>query len=104
MKYEQILTLLEKGLSPADISQLSAMPDLTDPAPAAEPAPSIPEQSPVAPQPETAPAWATELKASVDRMTNAMHASAIMREQQPEVPKMTAEQALASVLEPPKKG
>ena len=105
MKYEQIISLLEKGLTPAEITQLNALPDVPAEEPAPAPAPEIPEQpnqtvvieNPV-------PEWATSLQQSIERMTNALHANAILQQQQPEMPVMTAEQALASVLEPPKKG
>lgn len=104
MTYEQILALLDKGLSPADIIGLSnaAPVQPAEEAPAADPTPEAP--APEAPAQETAPEWATALKMSIDRMTNAMHANAIMQQQQPPVKELTAETALASILEPPKKG
>ena len=101
MKYEQILNLLEKGLTPNDIMQLSAVPEPA-PAPAAEPAPAQANQTVVIDNP--VPEWATSLQASIERMTNALHANAILQEQMPPQAPLTAEQALASVLEPPKKG
>jgi hypothetical protein len=36
-------------------------------------------------------------------MTNAMHANAIMQQQQPAPQQVTADQALASIIDPPKR-
>lgn len=89
MKYEEILALLDRGLTPGDIVKLSEQP---------APQPEQKEQSaPAAPE---KPAWADELTASMKAMTNAMHANALLREQQPEQRRETAEEALASVLKP----
>lgn len=97
MTYDQILELLNRGLSPADILALQDAPDPTvDPAPAPAPAPVA--------EPEAAPAWATELNQNIVRMTNAMHANAIMQQQQPASPEVTADQALANIIDPPQQG
>ena len=103
MTYDQILELLNRGLSPADIRELQEMPDPTvgDP-PVPNPAPA-PNPDPVQ-VPETAPAWATELNQNIVRMTNAMHANAIMQQQQPAIPEVTADQALANIIDPPSQG
>ena len=96
MTYDQILSLLDRGMSPADILALNSAPDpAPSPAPSPAPAPD--------PQPEPAPAWAEELNQSIKLMTNAMHANAIMQQQQPAPQQVTADQALASIIDPPKR-
>lgn len=103
MTYDQILNLLNQGFTPADVMALQQMPapaPAPDPAPAPAPAPD-PAPAP-APQPDPAPAWAEELNQSIKLMTNAMHANAIMQQQQPEVKTITAEEALANIIQPPK--
>ena len=103
MTYDEILGLLDKGFSPADVMNLINNPA---PAPAPQPEPA-PEPSPApapapAPQPEPAPAWAAELNQSIKLMTNAMHANAIMQLQQPAPKQMTAEEVMANIIAPPK--
>lgn len=100
MTYDQILSLLDRGMTPADILALNAAPAPV-PAPAPDPAPD-PAPAPD-PQPEPAPAWAEELNQSIKLMTNAMHANAIMQQQQPAPQQVTADQALASIVDPPKR-
>lgn len=95
MTYDQILSLLERGMMPADILALNAAPD---PAPDTDPDPAP------ATDPDTVPAWAVELNNSIKLMTNAMHANAIMRQQQPAPDQLTAAQALANIVDPPKTG
>lgn len=107
MTYDQILNLLNQGFSPADVMALQQMPDPAPtpapaPAPTPDPAPApTPDPSP-APMPDPAPAWAEELNQSIKLMTNAMHANAIMQQQQPQVKTVTADEALANILQPPK--
>lgn len=103
MTYDQILALLDRGMTPADILALNAAPA---PAPAPDPAPD-PAPAPApdpAPAPARAPAWAEELNNSIKLMTNAMHANAIMQQQQPAPAQITADQALANIIDPPKQG
>lgn len=103
MTYDQILNLLDKGMTPSDILALSTAP-APAPAPAQDPAPTpAPAPAPAA-EPEAAPAWATELNQNIVRMTNAMHANAIMQQQQPAIPVVTADQALANIIDPPAPG
>lgn len=95
MQYNEILTLLERGLTPDQIMQLQNAPS---PVPEAEPeAAPLPE---AAPAPEQAPDWAVTLNQNIQRMTNALHANAILSAQQPEVKPQTAEEALASIIAP----
>lgn len=107
MNYAQILNLLDRGLTPDQIIGLQAAPDpvpavAPDPVPAAASDPSQ-ASPPASADPAAAPAWAAELTQTISRMTNALHASAIMNSQQPEVPPETAEEALAAVIAPPPK-
>jgi hypothetical protein len=101
MTYDQILNLLNQGFTPADVMALQQMPA---PAPAPDPAPApAPDPAPThAPQPEPTPAWAEELNQSIKLMTNAMHANAIMQQQQPAPKTITADEALANIIQPPK--
>lgn len=103
MTYDQILELLNRGVSPADLVALQNAPDPTvDPLPAPEPAPA-PDPAPApAPTPAPAPEWAQGLNDSIKLLTNALHANAIMQEQQPPVHTVTADEALASIIDPPK--
>lgn len=101
MTYDQILNLLNQGFTPADVMALQQMP-APDPAPDAAPAPA-PDPAPApAPQPDPAPAWAEELNQSIKLMTNAMHANAIMQQQQPVPKQITADEALANIIQPPR--
>ena len=105
MTYDQILELLNRGVSPADLVALQNAPDPTvDPQPAPEPAPApAPDPAPApAPTPAPAPEWAQGLNDSIKLLTNALHANAIMQEQQPPVHTVTADEALASIIDPPK--
>ena len=101
MTYDQILNLLNQGFTPADVMALQQMPA---PAPAPAPAPDpAPDTAPApAPIPEPAPAWAEELNQSIKLMTNAMHANAIMQQQQPSPKTISADEALANIIQPPK--
>lgn len=105
MTYDQILNLLNQGFSPADVMALQQAPapaPAPDTAPDPAPAPA-PDPAPApAPQPEPAPAWAEELNQSIKLMTNAMHANAIMQQQQPAPKTITADEALANIIQPPK--
>lgn len=105
MTYEQILNLLNQGFTPADVMALQQMPapdPAPDPAPAPAPDPaSAPAPAP-APQPDPAPVWAEELNQSIKLMTNAMHANAIMQQQQPVPKQITADEALANIIQPPR--
>lgn len=104
MTYAQILSLLDKGLSPDQILALGNAPEPAPmPAEPAAPAAAIEEAAPAPNDPEAVPAWAAELTQSIGRMTNALHASAIMNSQMPEVAPQTAEEALAAVIAPPPK-
>lgn len=75
MTIEQRLEFIRAGYSKADILEFEAARDFaqTDPAPAdpepADPAPADPEPDPA--EQETAPAWATALQASIDKLTAA---------------------------------
>lgn len=105
MNYAQILNLLDRGLTPDQIMGLQAAPD---PVPAAAPAPAedhapAPAPAPAPADPDAVPAWAAELTQTIGRMTNALHASAIMNSQQPEVQPETPEDALAAIIAPPAK-
>lgn len=101
MTYAEILNLLERGMTPDQIMQLSTAPNPEQP-PVQEPEITPePEQNPVN-VPERAPEWVNQLNANIARMTNALHANAIMNSQQPEQAPMTAEQALAEIIAPPK--
>lgn len=101
MTYDQILNLLNQGFTPADVMALQQAP-APDPAPDPAPAPA-PDPAPTpAPQPDPAPAWAEELNQSIKLMTNAMHANAIMQQQQPAPKQITADEALANIIQPPK--
>ena len=101
MKYEQIIALLERGLTPEQIVTLGQAPDAIVPQDEPE-QPQQPQPAPVKDNNEQ-PAWAAALQQSIDRMTNARHANAIMRQQMPEQHVMTPEEALAEVIAPPKK-
>lgn len=105
MTYDQILNLLNQGFSPADVMALQQMPaPAPDPTPDPAPAPT-PDPAPAptpAPMPDPAPAWAEELNQSIKLMTNAMHANAIMQQQQPAAKTITADEALANIIQPPK--
>lgn len=105
MTYDQILNLLNQGFSPADVMALQQAPapshaPTPDPVPAPTPDPA-PAPAPV-PMPDPAPAWAEELNQSIKLMTNAMHANAIMQQQQPAPKTLTADEALANIIQPPK--
>lgn len=101
MTYDQILNLLNQGFSPADVMALQQMPvPATAPDPAPAPAPD-PAPDP-APRPDPVPAWAEELNQSIKLMTNAMHANAIMQQQQPAPKTISADEALANIIQPPK--
>ena len=98
MNYTEILNLLDRGLTPEQIIGLQAAP-----APMPE-TPPQPEPDPVpapAPAADQVPEWAQQLNQSINRMTNALHANAIMNAQQPEVKPQTAEEALAQIIAPP---
>lgn len=102
MKYNEILSLLDKGLTPDQIMNLSEAPapvEQTTP----ETVQEIETAVQAAPVQEQAPDWAVQLNANIQRMTNALHANAIMNAQQPEVAPMTAEDALAAIIAPPAK-
>ena len=103
MTYDQILNLLNQGFTPADLMALQKMP-APAPTPAPDPAPTpAPDPAPApAPKPDPAPAWAEELNQSIKLMTNAMHANAIMQQQQPAPKTITADEALANIIQPPK--
>ena len=95
MQYNEILALLDRGLTPDQIMNLQ-----NAPAPAEEPQEATPQEADPVPQPEKAPEWAVTLNQNIQRMTNALHASAIMNAQQPEVKPQTAEEALAAIIAP----
>lgn len=103
MTYDQILNLLNQGFTPADVMALQQMPA---PAPVPDPVPTPgPDPAPVpapSPMPDPAPAWAEELNQSIKLMTNAMHANAIMQQQQPAQKQITADEALANIIQPPR--
>ena len=102
MKYEQIIALLDRGLTPEQIVTLGQAPDTI--VPQDEPEPPQQEADPIQePASNPVPEWAASLQMSIDRMTNALHANAIMRQQMPEQHVMTPEEALAEVIAPPKK-
>ena len=97
MQYNEILALLDKGLTPDQIMGLQNAPSpVTTPETVQEIETAI-EQAPAQDQ---APEWAVTLNQNIQRMTNALHASAIMNAQQPEVKPQTAEDALAAVIAP----
>ena len=111
MTYDQILDLLNRGMTPADIQALSQIPapapaPEATPAPAPEATPALAPEATTAPAPDPTPApapeWAQQLNDSIRLMTNALHANAIMQEQQPPVHTVTADEALASIIAPPK--
>ena len=98
MKYTEILALLDRGLTPEQIIGLQSAPPPVPEQPA-EPDP-VPAQ-PVEPAADQVPEWAQQLNQSINRMTNALHANAIMNAQQPDVKPQTAEEALAQIIAPP---
>lgn len=95
MQYNEILALLDRGLTPDQIMNLQNMP-----APVPEAAPEAAPAEEAAPAIDQAPDWAVTLNQNIQRMTNALHANAIMNAQQPEVKPQTAEEALASIIAP----
>ena len=98
MNYTEILSLLDLGLTPEQIIELQSAPPPVPEQPA-EPEP-VPAQ-PVEPAADQVPEWAQQLNQSINRMTNALHANAIMNAQQPEIKPQTAEEALAQIIAPP---
>ena len=102
MKYNEILALLDKGLTPDQIMNLAEAPSPAEQL-NPEPVQEIETAIQSAPVQEQAPEWATQLNANIQRMTNALHANAILNAQQPDVAPMTAEDALAAIIAPPAK-
>lgn len=90
MTYDQIMTLLDKGLSPDQI--LAAMS-----APAPEPE-AQPEPEP-APQPEPAPSGNAEILAAIDKLTKSVQAAALFGARQPDpAPAPTSSEIILSEI------
>ena len=103
MKYDEILSLLDRGLTFDQISELIKAPAAPAPAPAAAPAPA-PAPAPAA-APAPAPAAPTaqdsdKILDAIDKLTKAVQASAIYNSQQPnnENKEMTVDSVMSDLI------
>lgn len=106
MQYSEILDLLGKGFTPAQITDLANAPaPAPEPAPVPAPAPTpepAPEPAPApAPAPDQAPAWAVALNDSITKMTMAVQAQGIMNSIQPPKQVETVDDIMAQMISPP---
>ena len=86
MTYEQIMSLLDKGMTPDQVMEI-----MRAPAPAPEPQQeSAPEQEPAQPEQPPEPAQQPDqsgaILAALDKLTKTVQAAAILGSRQPETP------------------
>lgn len=86
MTYDQIMSLLDKGMTPDQVMEIMR-------APAPEPEPqqaSAPEQEPAQPEQQPEPAQQPDqsgaILAALDKLTKTVQAAAILGSRQPETP------------------
>lgn len=91
MKYDEILSLLDRGLTFDQISELIKAPAAPAPAPAAAPAPA-----PAAPTAQDS----DKILDAIDKLTKAVQASAIYNSQQPnnENKEMTVDSVMSDLI------
>lgn len=86
MTYEQIMSLLDKGMTPDQVMEIMRAP-APEPEPEQEPAqqtePQQPEQQP---EPAQQPDQSGAILAALDKLTKTVQAAAILGSRQPETP------------------
>ena len=86
MTYEQIMSLLDKGMTPDQVMEIMRAP-APEPEPEQEPAqqpePQQPEQQP---EPTQQPDQSGAILAALDKLTKTVQAAAILGSRQPETP------------------
>lgn len=86
MTYEQIMSLLDKGMTPDQVMEIMRAP-AQEPEPEQEPAqqpePQQPEQQP---EPAQQPDQSSAILAALDKLTKTVQAAAILGSRQPETP------------------
>lgn len=104
MRYEEIINLLDRGLTPDQITALTgaAAPDPEpapeDPEPDPEPAPADPEPAPADPDPEI-----TGLRSEIENLKKQLQAQNIKTQSVSILPgdRETVESVLATIIRPP---
>lgn len=86
MTYDQIMNLLDKGMTPDQVMEIMRAP-APEPEPEQEPAqqpePQQPEQQP---EPAQQPDQSSAILAALDKLTKTVQAAAILGSRQPETP------------------
>lgn len=88
MTYDQIMNLLDKGMTPDQVMEIMRAPapepqQETAPEPAQQPEPQQPEQPP---EPAQQPDQSGAILAALDKLTKTVQAAAILGSRQPETP------------------
>lgn len=82
MTYEQIMSLLDKGMTPDQVMEIMRAP-APDPEPEQQQEPAQPEQPP---EPVQQPDQSGAILAALDKLTKTVQAAAILGSRQPETP------------------
>lgn len=82
MTYDQIMSLLDKGMSPDQVMEIMRAP-APEPEPEQQPEPQQPEQQP---EPAQQPDQSGAILAALDKLTKTVQAAAILGSRQPETP------------------
>ena len=86
MTYEQIMSLLDKGMTPDQVMEIMRAP-APEPEPEQEPAQQPEPQQPEQPQePAQQPDQSAAILAALDKLTKTVQAAAILGSRQPETP------------------
>ena len=84
MTYEQIMSLLDKGMTPDQVMEIMRAPEPEpEQEPAQQPEPQQPEQQP---EPAQQPDQSGAILAALDKLTKTVQAAAILGSRQPETP------------------
>lgn len=86
MTYDQIMSLLDKGMTPDQVMEIMRAPapePETEQEPAQQPEPQQPEQQP---EPAQQPDQSGAILAALDKLTKTVQAAAILGSRQPETP------------------
>ena len=88
MTYDQIMSLLDKGMTPDQVMEIMRAPapepePEQQPEPAQQPEPQQPEQPP---EPAQQPDQSGAILAALDKLTKTVQAAAILGSRQPETP------------------
>lgn len=88
MTYNQIMSLLDKGMTPDQVMEIMRAPaPEPEPEQPPEPEPQQPEQQPEpAQQPAQQPDQSSAILAALDKLTKTVQAAAILGSRQPETP------------------